>query len=289
MTLSKFPLQALVKLLHFVRFVEARSRRWRRDVTFGRLFYLAVMLTAVVLTAFFPFLRGVNRSWTSASSWRAAFWEGAWIIALVGLFLRYEKEFLRAFSKRKLPHAYETRMADLAGVVDRTASLNLKRPAEIDAYRTDVLRCVASGIADQLDLPLETLTANLLVLSGKQPETMIVKARSNALRPTGREHVVDEDLLMWRAIGSGGIEVENDFRRLKPELKKPYRSIVAIPVTKDGMAYGGLSIDCTTAYAFYGHRRLIFCQVRPYVAHLALTFGPGSPYHECRFYPPHTG
>ena len=95
--------------------------------------------------------------------------------------------------------------------------------------------------------------------------------------------------MAWRAIRTGGVEIEDDMRRSQPGLDKPYRSVVAIPVTKGEAAYGSLSIDSTEPYAFYGQKLRIYVQCRPYIALLSLTFGEKSPYHECRFSPPHAG
>lgn len=273
----------------FFRYLWSRIRRRFSELTPLRLFFLLLFATALVCTSVAPFMRGPSRSWFDVGSWEAAYREGAWVMVVCAVVLRYEKEFVRAFARSEVSHSYQTRMADLAGAVDRIKTLDLRRPADVQHFRETVLRCVMSGIAEQLNLDPTTLTANLLVLTDKGPRTMIVTARSDGIRPTGAEHVATEDLLAWRAIRSGGIEVENDMRRAYPRSRKPYRSVVAIPVTRDEVAYGGLSIDCSVPFAFYGHRRRIYCQCRPYIALLSLTFGDSSPYHECRFSPPHTG
>ncbi|MDB5349330.1 MAG: hypothetical protein JWN86_577 [Planctomycetota bacterium] len=203
--------------------------------------------------------------------------------------LRYEKEFRRALTRRKLDNAYHVRMSALAGLIDRARVLDLRLQADIDTLRIDTLRCITSGIADQLEIDHHTLTANLLVLTQDDPLTMKVVARSDPRRPSPRTHLAADDLLVWRAICTGAIVIEDDLRVSEPEKNRPYRSIAAIPVTKGEFAFGGLSIDCEKAYAFYGEKDRVFCQCRPYIALLALTFSEASPYHKCQIYPPKSG
>lgn len=279
----------MIGLVGFLLFLWASFQRWWRSLTAWRLIMSLVVLAALAGAAVAPFMGAGNRSWWRLESWWAAMGEGAGLLIVFALILRYEKEFFRALSRREVSHAYQVRMADLAGLVDRAAVLDLRKSGEVEKFRIDVLRCVMSGIAEQLELDPTSLTVNLLVLTAKEPRTMVVVARSDNLRPIGTEHLATDGLPAWRAIVSGAIEIENDLRRTRPSRKRPYRSVVAIPVAKGEAAYGGLSIDCTSAYAFYGHQRRIYCQCRPYIALLSLTFGQTSPYHECRFNPHYSG
>lgn len=65
--------------------------------------------------------------------------------------------------------------------------------------------------------------------------------------------------------------------------KKDYRSIVAVPITKEGAAYGSLAVDCGSTFAFYGYKKQIAYQLRPYISLLALTFVKGETTIPCLF------
>jgi hypothetical protein len=114
---------------------------------------------------------------------------------------------------------------------------------------------------------------------------MTVSARSSTLREYRGEYATVEAFLPWRAIEKATMVIEDDYREREGLGPRVYKSIAAVPVTRDELAYGSLSIDCTIAFAFSGRRRLIFYQVRPYLSLLALTYGPSSITHPCQINP----
>ena len=282
------------RVYRFLAYLRVNSRRWWGELTFRNCTIGLLVWLAIIGASYAPYMRVDGRSWRSFSSWRECSREGAILLVAGALFLRYEKQFIRALAKRKVDNVYQVRMSALAGLIDRAQKINLKRLNEmdkmrIDALRIDTLKCVTSGIADQLGLDPLTITANLLILEDGEPRRMSVVARSDNRRPFPRTYEATDDLLVWKAIRSGAIEIEDDLSVSEPKKKRHYRSIAAIPVTKGENAYGGLSIDCEKAYAFYGERERVYCQCRPYIALLALTFEETSPYYQCQLYPPHPG
>lgn len=272
----------LLKLWGIIR---ARLRGWWSDVRAIPLILQLVALTALLGQTLSPYMRGPGRSWLSRQSWRAASFEA--VVALICVcYLRYEEKFRRFFNKRKIEHAWKARMARLARIVDRLKCDQRKTQA-IDDYRREILICVATGIAEILHIPPESVCANLLSLCDDKKHMEVV-TRSDPIRNLKKYDAVDA-FLPWRAIVTGRIEVDHDYHEREGLGPRSYRSIIVMPVTRNDRAYGSLSIDCTTTYAFYGHEPRIAFQVRPYLSLLALTYGDSSTYHECAFDPSHAG
>jgi hypothetical protein len=266
-------------------YLRGRVSRWWSNLPLIRTLVFLGAMAAIAISTVAPSIESQRAPWSSFETWRSIIWGTPGIVILCTFYLRYEKDFFRELTKRNPAHRYEVRMATLAGLIDRSKGLNPTHTTAVQKFREDVLRCVMSGIAEQLDLEEDTLTANLLVLTAKNPRTMTVVARSKEVRRPNTEHPADESFLAWQAIHNGRIAVADNYREVNRAKRPDYRSIVAIPVIKGEVAYGSLSIDSTEAYAFCDRDWHIYCQCRPYISLLALTFGDSSPYHECRFIP----
>ena len=262
-------------------------RRWWSHFRLLPAIFILLALFGIVVTAIAPYMRTPGRSWSSWNSWRSSFGEGGIVLFCV-LFLRYEEKFRKWYKSRGATHIWKVRMSTLEKIIDKLAHLDPpKKSAVIQHLREDILKCVVSGISETLDLPIDTLCANLLVLPESQPKSMRVVARSDDRRPIPVEYPAVDGLLPWRAIKNARMEVEDNYQEREGIGAREYKSIIAIPVTKDGCAYGSLSIDCTMSYAFNGRKEKIYYQVRPYTSLLALTFGSSSPYYECFIKPTH--
>jgi hypothetical protein len=246
-------------------------------------------LAVLVCLAAPPIILAMQRS---EHPWTGQAWKTAVIWSLPGIFcavyLRYEEKFRKSFSRKTPSHNWEVRMADLAWIVDNLPSImNGRNRAAIEwnreKIRERILRCIVTGVADVLDLPPESLTANLVEFVDEEKKMMGISARSDTIRPVGTTYACSDVFLPWRAIKCNSLVVEDDFKERTETGHRKYKSIVAIPINRAGVAYGSLSIDCKVAYAFSGRKSTLAMQVRPYMAVLALTFPPGGIYHECSF------
>jgi GAF domain-containing protein len=272
------PQRSLVRKVFGVLFPRVRGW-WSNLKTIPLLLQLSVFAVALIQCAA-PFMRMPGRSWFSLTSWKAAI-PDAVALTVCLLYLRYEEKFRKLFNKRTAAHGWKVRMANLASVLDCLRFSDLRKQSDVEAFRERTLACVASGIAEILNLPPESLCANLLTLSNfdGQPIRMIVEARSDRLRER-RSYVVNNTFLPWRAICDGRMVIEHTYAPSEEIGTRPYRSIVALPIISSDRRVGSLSIDCTTEYAFYGHEERILYQVRPYLSLLALTYGDASHYYE---------
>lgn len=216
-------------------------------------------------------------------------WVNVFVIFTCTLYLRYEEKFRKWIDAKQPLHDWIVRMAQLSKILEKVPPLDRRKPSEIEQFRSEILECIVSGVAEILDLPAKSLTANLLDIGDHDKTKMVVSARSTCVRPIPMEYAAVDAFLPWRAIKNSSMEVEDNYREREGLGKRPYKSVVAIPVIRGKHAYGSLSIDCTVPYAFSGRKLHIYCQVRPYISLLALTYPPASPYNECSFNPAHLG
>jgi putative methionine-R-sulfoxide reductase with GAF domain len=93
-------------------------------------------------------------------------------------------------------------------------------------------------------------------------------------------------LLGWDAIRNGRIALVDDIRndlRWQVVRERSYRTVIAVPLTKGGRAYGAISLDSEVAYAFAGRTAEIAIQLQPYIALLVLTYPADAVSTECAF------
>ncbi len=266
--------------------VSAYSRRWWAGFRLWPMIAVAIAIIALLLTSAAPYMRIPGRKWNSWDSWTAAGWELVLIFVCV-TYLRYEEKFRKILASKDGSHDWRVRMAELAKIIDDVYSTDQRqRNTLIPRIRSDILRCIVWGLSEVLDLPRNTLCANLIEFKGSL-DSMVAVARSDNLRPLNTEYPTTEEFVPWRAIKNATLEVEDNFRVSDGGPPRGYRSIVAVPVTRAGRAYGAVSIDCTTAYAFSGRQVRVLYQIRPYIALIALTYGDSSLHYECQFNPAH--
>lgn len=267
------------RIRKLLKLTSSRMRRWASGFRLLPALLQVTVLLALLVYTLGPYMRLSGRSWWSVTSLRQAFVEGLPIIACA-LYLRYEEKFRKLFNQRKLNHRWKVRMAELARILDCLAFPDLRRVADVVTFRREILRCVVSGVSEILELPVESLTATLIILVGRDCSEMEVATRSDGIRDLGVLYESVDAYLPWRAIRNRKIEVDHDYREREATGPRPYRSIIAAPVTRGRQAFASLSIDSTSAFAFYGNEERVAFQIRPYLSLLSLTFGPMSPYHE---------
>jgi hypothetical protein len=167
--------------------------------------------------------------------------------------------------------------------------------------REQILECAAEAIAEAIGCAHEEVCVNLLDFSactsrktqrtGKSSHSGVMKvvARSMKGRRIGVTYSFN-DLVSWEAIESNGIMSVDDIRnneRWSQSRNKSYRSVLAIPVSHEGRAYGSLSIDHEKAYAFEGYTSEIALRMQPYISLILMTYPSNAPSFLCDYTPAH--
>ena len=243
--------------------------------------FVLLMLALLVVTTISPRMTQPGRSWWVAGSWKNSILE-VWPALLCAMILRYEEKFRKLFFSRRADHPWEVRMATLAKIIDdlRTSSIAKDKMA---AIRSEILKCVISAIAEIVNRPAESLCANVLSFEDAGANKLMVIARSDPKRALYKKYDCNDGFLPWTSIKTASILVEHNYREREGLGKRDYRSIVAVPITKEGKAFGSLAVDCGASFAFFGYKKQIAFQLRPYISLLALTFSKSDSTIECLF------
>ena len=267
------------------------SRAWARLRSMGEarlssLPRVLLIFACFILITIAPILR-MTQSPGDARPYWMFFLSHAWYLFLAALILRFEDKFKkRSAIEKSRRHAWEVRKSKAAQVVSQ---LQLKAPKTSKrGFRQAVLECVATSVAELLNRPPESIHANLLDFSTGHTDQMAVVARTDLRRHLPQTYPVADDFGPVLAIRKSIAWIEDDVKndpRWQDLGRRSYRSIISIPVTQTGSAFGTLTIDCTDPYAFVHSKLDIAYQVQPYIALLALTYDADSLYLSCGYSP----
>jgi GAF domain-containing protein len=226
-------------------------------------------------------------AWTSALA-------TSWPVLVAAVYLKYSEKFRQrnVLSKERRRQWVKRKLTSGRAMIELHANIASGRTSSKDMRRAreSILECIVPGIQERLNLPDgQKVVASLLDFSGGDTRTMTVVARST------RERYVDvtypsDRLVSWDAIQNGRVAIADDVKtdpRWQNLGGKSYRSVAAIPIYREGKAYGALSIDCEMPYAFLSREADIALQVEPYVAVLTLTYPEGSCSMDCKYNPTH--
>lgn len=268
-----------------------RSRVWARLRSIGEAKLSSLPRILLIFACFItitiaPILR-MNQAPNDARPYWVFFLSHAWYLFLAAIILRFEDKFKkRSTIEKSRRHAWEVRKSKAAQVVSQ---LQLKAPKTSKrSFRTAVLECVATSVAELLNRPPESIHANLLDFSTGDRDRMAVVARTDLRRHLPQTYPVTDDFGPVMAIRRSIAWIEDDVKddpRWQDLGRRSYRSIISIPVTQGGAAFGALTIDCTEPYAFVHSKLDIAYQVQPYIALLALTYDADSLYLSCGYGP----
>lgn len=236
-------------------------------------------------------------AWTSVLSKRWWFLVLATVIQLVGLAWPLLKFGWAAFSlssllivggyalkrwrENKPQHQhivernYDERKLMLYKLIHALQERELMTPPQRQAYQREVLELIACYVRDhRRDWAKTTIFANLLV---EEDDELVVVARDRDHRD-GRARYPKQQMLAWTAISTGAPaltgDVHVDFPKTDPG--KPYSSILAIPIHRNGVVVGAVSIDSSQRYHFDLDAQKLVDYLRPYVALLAWTLPIGN-------------
>jgi hypothetical protein len=209
---------------------------------------------------------------------------------LAALYLKYKDSIatkLQTDEKKRV--AWKSRKI-LAALAIQKLEPKVPKNTQLMDIRREVLTCVASSVAEMLDLPRALFCANLLEFTSSKFDEMEVVMRSQTHRSSSMpKHPVTPEFGPWRAIDEGRCVLVDDARsdsRWPKNPRPPYRSILILPITKNNKACGALTIDCTKAYVYALNGLNIEILVQPYIALLSLTFGTNNVWKECKYSPP---
>lgn len=149
----------------------------------------------------------------------------------------------------------------------------LLSPPEVMRFQQETLHLIATYVRDhRSDIKGMQIFANLLVEDG---DNMRVVARDRFHRE-GSLTSPKRKTLAWVAVSTGEPKMTGDMYADYPETPpgKPYRSILAIPVCRNGRVLGIVSIDSTRRYHFDREMKTLVEYLSPYVALLGWTIDP---------------
>jgi hypothetical protein len=140
---------------------------------------------------------------------------------------------------------------------------------EIDAFRVDVLKLIASYARDhRSDLAGKSIFVNLLV---RQGDRIAVIARSDTNRQVPQLYSPEECSVAWATFQDGQPHACGDLQREHPNgsANKRYKSILTVAIKLNHRVLGVVSIDSESAYHFEGYERSLPLALAPYVQLLA--------------------
>jgi hypothetical protein len=269
--------------------IASRIHRLSRITVAKALSGVFTLLAFLVVTLFSVIQRG-HYDLGKGSDWLRML-GAAWPLILAALYLKYKDPVQRLFEGDKEKRlAWKTRKLRCALVLQRMEYKIPRGASELLRIRTELLFCVASSVSEMLDLPRDSLCANLLGFTQEDFAEMEVLARSEQHRfVSGTIHEVTPEFGPWIAIQRAQAHLEDDVRddeRWSRGPKPPYRSILILPIVRYNKAYGAMTVDCTQPYAFASNSLNLEILVQPYIALLSATFGPNSLCMECAYSPP---
>ena len=171
-----------------------------------------------------------------------------------------------------------------AALKDFRDSLNITARPEFSvlSIRERLLEAASLSVAERLALAADdALAVNLLEFTDTTLKQMTVTCRSHRERLTKTTHNRD-GLAAFEAIRDGKAVLIDDTTR-DPRWsnypKRPYRTVLALPISCCNRFVGSLTIDHATPFRFYGKTSELSLLLEPYIASLTLTFPDSEAYY----------
>ena len=259
-----------------------------------------IALTLLTFTAFSviviePRIKEGEYNWLDHNAWISII-QSSWLVIIAGLYLKFSERFQK-YSPFRFASRYEwtARRTKIARLV---AEIGSKRDAEwcrentelIRRWREWILECSAASAKEFFKLDSnEKVTATLVDFSGPNfhgadQESMFISARTAKGLRVGHTRL-RKDLVAFEAIKNGDAAVCHDTHRDPRWNGKPtrYRTVFAVPVSVDNLAFGSLCIESSKPYGFIGRTKNLNALAQPYLALLALTFPEDGIHLECEY------
>lgn len=274
------------------------ARRFHTPITVGSLLAFLTTIAAFAIVVLAPYIDQTGGSWFKPTTWPSAVGAlsaGAIVPLLAAGYLKFSERYRRrAGFDRPARRSRMTRKLTAGRAISdlyRCLTGGATDSAQLQRVRESVLECIAYSVRDVLQWPAhEKIVATLVVLTDSA-DRMRVVARSTREREIGVEYARDQ-LVGWEAIRNGHIVVVDDVTedpRWSAVGGRRYKSVCGIPVARTGKAFGAVSVDSESAYAFYGRSADLAIELEPYIALIALTFTDSEASVECRYVATHVG
>lgn len=198
---------------------------------------------------------------------------GAWTVGLLAAAVGYStlhKLVLKDRFKPKKWSIEEQRRAEAIGVaVSRLADgvrRNRMNEADLDRVERGLLEAMQSEVeAVVVDTEGIYLNVNLLI-ERRDGAALFCLNRADLHRDVHGSYPKDT-MIAWRAMEAGRAKYEPDFRG---DGTRPYRSILAMPITMGDRSIGAISIDSANLDHFRGAEGKIAQRLLPYVVLMKL-------------------
>lgn len=192
-------------------------------------------------------------------------------VAFIGITIAKRWKDTAPQNRKVVARNYDERKLRMYTLVHAIQQHELMTGPEIVQFQRDTLELIAAYVRDhRLDWSSKpTIFANLLVEDGAD---LVVVARDSEHRSTPARYPKDK-MLAWTALTTGEAAVTGDVCRDFPETSRDrsYRSILAVPVHRDGQVVGVVSIDSSQPFHFDLSAAELDTHLKPYVALLAWT------------------
>lgn len=267
-------------------------RRVHKPITMASLFWASITVAALSVVAINPqgkfgdplFHYGL---WPSALK---EYWPLIAIIAACTLKFTDRLRDGRKESSRNRELATTRHLTLSTAIVSLTDQIEMRRPADtgkIDSIRKDLLTCISCRVEQLLqgESSDDKIVVTLLDFSTGKTDMLTVVARTVSTRDTainyGRKNSV-----AFESIEIAGVcvcdDVKND-ARFANLLPRPYESVMGIPISRKGKAFGAVAIDSQRVYAFLGHASEIAVEVEQYLALLSMTYPDDATTVQCTY------
>ncbi len=199
--------------------------------------------------------------------WRQAIVSGGILLAMQ-LFKKFRENSPK--NMQVVERNYLDRKLRLYELVHQLQQRELMTPPEVARFQRKALELIAAYVRDhRRDQARPTIFANLLAEEGDE---LVVIARDRDHR-AGHARYAKKDMLAGTVIAEGIPVVTGDLYGEYPGTPpgKAYKSILVIPVYRDGEVVGAVSIDSSRRYHFDLDASNLVEYLMPYVALLAWT------------------
>ena len=268
-----------------------------RPFTVGVLIRWFIVLVAVIFICVTPLMRTASYSFNSVADWAKCL-ALAYPVIFATIILRNLDGYRRNTQAASLrdDRAKRRNLCIVRALGELSKQNACSAPAElITRVRESVLAAVASKISEIVgEKDDKKVCASLLDFSCVRSMTednrkMAVVARSTREREVPLEYP-RESLVAWAAINDARARATHDCKsdtRFQG-YERNYRSVVAIPIVRDGEAIAAISFDHPLEFRFLGLLQQIAVAAQPYVGLLLLTYPTGVIGFRCAFDPAHT-
>ena len=180
------------------------------------------------------------------------------VVAAVIVFLNPGKKIVAAANARSL----EASRSDYFALAMQEMGKYVRRKSakqDMKSVWEPLLKSIQIEVARELDLPEDRLKANLLLCKSDETVTVVARSRPGSVVPQ------DYELLAKTAAATAMAENATSVSsNIKPKQPRPYKSVVATPISNGTKVCGVITVDSPGKKDFKGKEDLLDAILLPY-------------------------